>query len=427
MRVIVVRPDELGPGEANLWAKFQQTSPLTFNPFLSFTFTQAVGRFRSSARVAVIEDGGKVEAFLPFERAALAMGVPIGHPMNDLHGFIGSGAPIDARAVVRRAGLRGWRFAHAPAEQHALAPFHYDGLTVQAPMIDLSSGYHSYFSSRSKNFRKIAGKKRRAIERQFGALSLEWGSSCPAGILRQLIDQKSGRYYGTHRLFSDPTALRIVEELAAADNDDCQGIVSVAFAGEKPIARFMGILAQGRLSAWFASYDPGLSRFSPGMMMYLALAEEGASRGISLIDLCSGQDVYKFHLANDSYPVAAGAVWVSRTEDAARRMYRRLIHSASPHDQMPAWARSRLETLDISDDPARSSNQYRLCIELGLLAVLDDTVPAATAWHVVWSESFNQMFAHLSPIVFVCPNVACRHPRSVAQATPVRSHVSVFC
>jgi CelD/BcsL family acetyltransferase involved in cellulose biosynthesis len=351
MRVTVVRPGDLGPSEADLWARFQQLSPVMSSPFLSLTFAQVVDRFRPAARVAVVEDGGKIEAFLPFERAALATGVPIGHPMNDLHGFIGSGAPIDARLVVRRAGLRGWRFAHAPAEQRALAPFHYDGLAVQAPVIDLGNGYHSYLSSRSKNFRKIAGKKRRALERQLGALSLEWGSSCPAENLLQLIDQKAGKYYGTRRLFSDQTALRIVEELATADNDDCQGIVSVVFAGEKPIARFMGILAQRRLSAWFASYDPDLSRFSPGMLMYLALAEEGAGRGITLIDLCSGQDVYKFHLANDSYPVAAGAVWVSRTEDAARKVYRRLMHRTSPNDRMPAWARSRLEILNISDGP----------------------------------------------------------------------------
>jgi CelD/BcsL family acetyltransferase involved in cellulose biosynthesis len=345
MRVTVVRPGDLGPSEADLWAKFQRSSPVMSSPFLSLTFARVVGRFRPAARVAVVEDGGKIEAFLPFERAALAMGVPIGHPMNDLHGFIGSGAPIDARLVVRSAGLRGWRFAHAPGEQCALAPFHYDRLTVQAPVIDLSNGYHSYLSSRSKNFRKIAGKKRRALERELGALSLEWNSSCPAANLLQLIDQKAGKYHGTRLLFSDQAALRIVEELATASNDDCQGIVSVVSAGGKPIARFLGILAQRRLSAWFASYDPNLSRFSPGIMMYLALAEESAGRGIALIDLCSGQDVYKFHLANDSYPVAAGAVWVSRTEDAARKIYRRLLYATSPGDRMPAWARSRIETL----------------------------------------------------------------------------------
>jgi CelD/BcsL family acetyltransferase involved in cellulose biosynthesis len=45
MRVTVVRPGDLGPSEASLWATFQQFSPTTPNPFLSLTF----------ARVAVVE------------------------------------------------------------------------------------------------------------------------------------------------------------------------------------------------------------------------------------------------------------------------------------------------------------------------------------------------------------------------------------
>jgi len=351
MHVTVVHPAELGPNEADLWAKFQRESPLTTNPFFSLTFTQTVGRFRSNARVAVIEDGGRIEAFLPFERHALAMGVPIGYPMNDLHGLIGSGVPIDARLVVRKAGLRGWRFAHTPAEQDALAPFQYAGVTVQGAVINLSDGYNAYLSSRSKNFRQAAGRKRRALERQYGPLSVDWRTSTPTATLRQLIDQKSDKYHGTRLLFSDETALRIVEELAAVDNPDCQGIVSVVSAGEKPVARFMGMLSGGRLSDWFAAYEPEFSRFSPGTMMYLVLAEECVNRGIDLIDLCPGQDLYKFHLANDSYQVAAGAVWVSRAEAAARKLYRQHLYAPSHYHRIPAWVRSRADALAPSGSP----------------------------------------------------------------------------
>ena len=355
MRVSVVRPDELGAGEAELWARFQQASPLTVNPFLSLTFAQTVGRHRPAARIAVIEDGGKIQAFLPFERGSLATGVPIGYPMNDLHGFICSGEPVNARQAVRKAGLRGWRFDHVPAGQASLAPFHYAGVTVKAPVMDLCDGYDGYLGERSKNFRKVAGKKRRALERTNGPLTLDWGSPQPAGVLTELIEQKAERYYGTRLLFADPTARAIVEELAAAGNPDCQGIVSVVSAGGKPIARFMGLLAERRLSAWFASYDAELGRFSPGILMYLALAEEAVRRGITLIDLCSGQDLYKFHLANDSYPVAAGAVWVSRAEAAGRRLYRRIrLGTASLQDRMPAWARGRIETLSLEAESAES-------------------------------------------------------------------------
>ena len=110
MRVTVLRPGELGSEEARLWAKFQQLSPVTMNPFLSLAFAQAVDRVRSNTRVAVIEEEGKIEAFLPFELASRTIAVPIGSPMNDLQGFIHSGLPIDARQVIKSARPAGLAF-----------------------------------------------------------------------------------------------------------------------------------------------------------------------------------------------------------------------------------------------------------------------------------------------------------------------------
>src|ERR1700761_3361868 len=89
MRVTVVRPSDLGTAEAALWRGFQQSTPEGHNPFMSFTYVQAVGRFRANARVAVVEEHGLIAAFLPFELGAYGLGMPIGYPMNNLQGFIG--------------------------------------------------------------------------------------------------------------------------------------------------------------------------------------------------------------------------------------------------------------------------------------------------------------------------------------------------
>lgn len=316
MHVTVVRPSELGPDEARLWAKFQQVSPMTLNPFFSLTFAQTVGRARSNARIAVVEDGDQIEAFLPFELASMREALPIGYPVNNLHGFISSGAPVDARWVVRKAGLRGWRFISAPADQLALAPHQYGGTTVQAPEINLATGYESKLSSRRK--------ARRAIERRLGPIEFEWHSSHPEH-LRQLFEWKARKYAGTRKLFSsDPTAFRIVEELTATVNEECQGILSVLSGGEQPIAIHLGLLGPRALSGWFTSYDPGLRALGPGMVMWRTLAEAAAAKSIGRIDLGSGQDKYKFNIANDSYPVAGGAVWASRAEAAARSIYRQV-------------------------------------------------------------------------------------------------------
>jgi CelD/BcsL family acetyltransferase involved in cellulose biosynthesis len=315
MRVTVVRPGDLGAAEAELWWKFQHSTPEGLNPFLSLTFAQAVGRFRGGARVAVVEDGGQIAAFLPFELGARGVGMPIGYPMNNLQGFIGSGLSMDARRVVKRARLRGWRFDAVPAGQSALAPFHYEGTTVPCPVIDLAKGDLSYISARKK--------ARRALEKELGTVSLEWNSADPAQVDR-LIEWKSRKYHGTSLLFSDPTARSIVKHLATSDADDCRGVVSVLFAGKQSAAIHLALLGPRSLAGWFMAYDPALSRFAPGMMLWLPLAKAAEERGISKIDLGAGQDAYKLELSNDSYMTAGGAVWVSGAEAAGRKAVRRL-------------------------------------------------------------------------------------------------------
>jgi CelD/BcsL family acetyltransferase involved in cellulose biosynthesis len=329
MRVTVVRPGDLGPGEASLWAAFQRSSPVTLNPFMSLTFARAVGRCRPGARVAVVESGRGIEAFLPFEVTGRKIGIPIGYPMNDLQGFVGRGAPVDARHVVRQAGLRGWRFVAAPAEQGALLPHHYQGTLAKVPVIDLAGGHQLYLSSRRKASTRRIAEKRRALERRLGALSLTWSSPDPHEHLRQLIDWKTARYGGARQLFSDPTARAILGELTAEPGDDCRGLLSVLSAGERTVALFFGLIAYQSLSSWFPTYDGELGRYSPGRMMWQPLAEEAARQGITRLDLGYGQDQYKFGLANASYLVAGGAVWASRCERAVRGAYRRLHERAT--------------------------------------------------------------------------------------------------
>lgn len=316
MQVTVVRPSDLGPAEADTWAKFQQNSSVTASAFFSLTFARAVGRARPAGRVAVIEQNGQISAFLPFETSITRMGMPIGYPMNNLHGFVSSGAPLDARRIIRQAALRGWRFISAPADQQALAPHQYLDAAAPVPVINLGAGQELQLNRRRKS--------RRALEQQYGDISFQW-HSLDREHLRRLLEWKAAKYAGTRKLLSsDPTALRIIEELAWAPDDDCRGVVSVLSAGDRAVAVHLGLLASWGLSGWFTSYDPGLSRFAPGTMLWHPLAAAAAQRGVARIDLGHGQENYKFALSNDSYPAAGGAVWASRAEAAARRLYRRL-------------------------------------------------------------------------------------------------------
>ena len=327
MRMTVVRPGDIGTAAAELWWKFQHATPEGLNPFLSLTYAQTVGRYRDNARVAVVEDGDEIVAFFPFELAGRRVGMPIGFPMNNLQGFISSGSPVNAKRVVKRAHLRGWRFDAIPVDQHAFAPFHYAGTAEPCPVIDLTNGDLSQISTRKK--------ARRTLEREFGTVSLEWNNADPAYV-DQLIEWKSAKYYGTVRLFSDPTARSIVKDLAASNAEDCRGVVSVLRAGERTAAIHLALLGPRSLVGWFMAYDPELSRFAPGKMLWHPLAEAAEERGVSQIDLGPGRETYKFELANSSYPVAGGAIWVSSAEELGRNAYRRFVYP-----RLRAWSDSR--------------------------------------------------------------------------------------
>lgn len=323
MRVTVVRPGDLGPGEASLWDRFQKSSAELQNPFFSLTFAQVVGRHRPGSRVAVVEADGAIQAFLPFDLGPQRIGMPIGDPMNNLQGFISGGATIDARLAVRKAGLRGWRYAAAPAAQRALAPHHYEGTLTEAPLIDLSGGYESYFAGRSKKFSSDFLRKRRALDRAVGPVSLEWGATAPEHV-RQLIEWKCARYGGARQLFAEPASRRIVAELAVSSSEDCGGVVNVVRAGERTVAVTSSLTYPGVFCGWFMAYDEDLAKFSPGTLVMLATLEEAARRHITRIDMGAGQDSYKSRVMNASHPVAGGAVWVIPGERAARALYRRL-------------------------------------------------------------------------------------------------------
>jgi CelD/BcsL family acetyltransferase involved in cellulose biosynthesis len=293
---------------------------------MSFTFTQVVSRYRASARVAVIENDGAIQAFLPFEISGQKIGVPIGYPINDLQGFIGPNTDIDAKSVIRKVGLRGWRFDHAPATQESLSPHHHEGTLVHAPVVDISNGYEAYVDSHTRPGAKRIAEKQRSLQRRLGPVSLEWRSS-DEGQLKQLITWRSGKYDGTQRLFSEESsALSITKDLAASDSEDCAGIISVLYAGEQAVAIHLGLRGPAGLYSWMPSYDNELSRFSPGLLMWMPLIEAAAARNIPRLDLGYGQHSYKFDLANDSYPVAGGAVWSSKVEQQLRRLYRKFYY-----------------------------------------------------------------------------------------------------
>ena len=88
MPTTVCRLEDLGPAELDRWSRLQRGDAALHSPFLRPAFAVAVGRRRPDARVAVVEDGGEVIAFLPFERGRAGVGRALAHDVSDYQGVV---------------------------------------------------------------------------------------------------------------------------------------------------------------------------------------------------------------------------------------------------------------------------------------------------------------------------------------------------
>jgi CelD/BcsL family acetyltransferase involved in cellulose biosynthesis len=300
----VLRPCELGRAELDVWRGFIGADPTLGNPFLAPEFTIAVGRVRQSARVAVLQDGGQVVGFLPFERHRLGVGKPIGHGLSNCQAVVHApGLVIDPRQLVHRAGLDVLEFDHLIVDQTAFAPYHV--LVEPSPVIDLTEGYDVR----------------------------------DADSLHRLIDWKSEQFRRTGKpdLFAQPAIVQLVEDLFEARAPGFEGKLSMLYAGDQPVAATFDLSSPTFLAGWFAAYDARFGTYSPGTHLLLHMARETAAAGIRTIDLGRGSGNYKDKLKSRDQAVAEG--WVERPTAAA------LLRRAQ---RMPAYLARRA----VFDNPA---------------------------------------------------------------------------
>ncbi|HEX3514580.1 MAG TPA: GNAT family N-acetyltransferase [Trebonia sp.] len=275
-----------------------------------------------------MEDGGEIRAFLPYSREDDGVAATLGGTQTAFDGLVSADVPVDLRAVVSGAGLRGWRFTRAPVEQRALDPYRYEGSrdVASAYFADLSGGYDAYARGLAKSGRDqiaSARRRRRALEREVGDISLEWASDDPSH-LSMLIDWKSGQFEGFGHWLRTPANLALVRALAGVDGEDCSSVTSVLYVEAKPISISLNLWRGRILSQCISAFDPEYSRFSPGTLNTLTLFEAAAERGVEVVDFGWGTDRWKPRFASGVNTMSGGGVWASRLGGAARSLYRKV-------------------------------------------------------------------------------------------------------
>ncbi|GLW12358.1 hypothetical protein Misp01_74860 [Microtetraspora sp. NBRC 13810] len=326
MNITVVRPWELGEAEVVRWRELQKSCRSLDNPFLSAEFALAMSRLRDYVRVAVIEDGGKIVGFFPFEHHSFGIGKPLGGFLTTCHGLISDPElKLDARVLLRACRLSVFDFDHLVAGQPTFAPFETD--VRPAPIMDLKAGFLSYIeqvrANSPKNLKTVRYKERK-LGREQGEVRFDWASP-DASALRTLMGWKSDQYRRTGRVdrFAQPWIVDLLDACHAVASEDFSGVLTMLYAGDVPVAGHFGLRTATTLVGWFPAYDTDFARYSPGIVHHLLMAEHAANAGLVQIDMGKGDREYKAWLrTGDLYvaegriarPSAAAAVhWVGRT------------------------------------------------------------------------------------------------------------------
>lgn len=298
----VKRPSALDAAEREAWRSFLADSPSLQRAFFTHGFALAAERAGFPARVAVLRQDGAPVAFLPFQFAGpwqqrLGLAERIGGHLCDHAGLVARrGFSISPPRLLELAGIGALFIDHLSEGQAAF------GLAAETTrpghVIDLADGPAAYFAglaAGNKAFLQDTERRMRRLEKEYGAARFIFTPAPPWPDIRALLEAKRAQYgrTGVADAFAQPAHQRLVQALVAAADPECLPVLSVLTAGERVLARHLGLLHAGHLSYWFPVYDPAAQKVSPGRMLLWQTIAAADRHGIRLIDRGEGDSQAK--------------------------------------------------------------------------------------------------------------------------------------
>ncbi|MEO1199625.1 MAG: GNAT family N-acetyltransferase, partial [Pseudomonadota bacterium] len=252
--------------------------------FLATWFTYFSGHRPGAwaARLITVREAGRLVlawplAIEPYPVKTLRwMGEPISQYGDALIACDGDAAAWVDAAWTKIRALRGIDVIDLARvrEDAAIAPFLADklsplGTALEAPYLDLTG-----LASENDLMEAMRSKSRRELRRKIKKLeaigditveALDPGLDCASmtakglGFKRLWLDDLGL----TSRVFADPRALRLLNDLARTDNDS--GFVAIALkVNGHPVAIELGLRRGTRYMAYLGSYNPAYAIHSPG-------------------------------------------------------------------------------------------------------------------------------------------------------------------
>ncbi len=311
MKASLVTPQELDADCIRRWEQLRASNSVYSSPFYSPHFTLAVGAVRRDTQVAIFEHHERIVGFLPFHRVRAGIAKPIGGHLNDYHGAIlEPGLLLAEPGLLSSAGIDAYDFDHLPANLGTGS--HVTDNAQASPQMDLGHGYDRCIGAKGESWKRgqrDMARKLRKMERELGPLHFEFASDSD-DMFNLHAAMRNALYVrmGLRPDYCTGWQGEVLRGLRTADSPDFRSVLSLLYAGSKPVAAHFGLFSGGVLHWWFPAYDLAAQQYSPGLQLIDHCARQATSESISVIDFGKGDDRYKTLFADRSVPMVKGSI-----------------------------------------------------------------------------------------------------------------------
>ncbi len=322
MNITVRQAGELTAAERAAWCDLQRTEPSLRSPYFRPEYVEAAAAVRADVRVAVLSRDGAPRGFFPYQQGRFGLARPVGGPLSDYQGLIApADLAVDARALLRGAGLAAWDFDHLLAGQAAFSTWHTE--TAESPVIEIPETLDAWRAACKRSGSKIAEqtmRRWRKAERELGEIRFVEHAPDRA-LFDQVCAWKSAQYQrtGLVDVLSFPWTRDLLWRILQVDRPEFAGTLSALYCGDRLVAGHIGMRSATVWHWWFPSYDVELGGHSPGTLLLLEMIRAAGARGLREIDLGKGAATYKDRFKTGAVTIAEGTVAVPSLINTVRR------------------------------------------------------------------------------------------------------------
>ncbi len=312
----ITTPLRLSANEIAQWDSLCLRVPGLQSPFLTPHFACAVAKVKPHVRVCVVELGGKVAGFFPFQFASaphrlLGIAESLAGYMAGYSGLVAEpGVTVSPDLLLRLCGVAFLRVCYMEESQRALAL--QAGIAERGLIIRLDHGSEAYWNElkqRDRHFVAETERRQRQLEKAHGPLKLVMiGPDQRPLELERLIRYKRQQYRktGAFDVLSMNWKRDLLMHLAGSSEPTCSGVLSSLYAGETWVASQFSLRNQGVLNYYFPVYNPELPKYSPGRLLLKFMIDNCETLGLTTVDRCAGDTPAKRDFANDSHLLFSG-------------------------------------------------------------------------------------------------------------------------